>query len=174
MEEKELIEQAGKRDAEAFLTLIDPYVAEIYAACQEKPGDPEDLLQSVFLRAWHGIPLFQCDMPVSDWLMDILEDEAGKNRKKRSDKMVEQGGTPTEEQLLQLVRGAILGETERSSPVYFLKRIRFTLIALIIVVFMLLVSRCQESSGEVVSQTPSPTASVEVSEAPAAAIAPGT
>ncbi|MDD6024038.1 MAG: hypothetical protein PUC06_07390 [Oscillospiraceae bacterium] len=172
MEEKELIEQAGKRDAEAFLTLVKPYVREIYDACHEKYGEPEELFQSVCLRAWHGIPLFQHDMSIEHWLMDLLEDEARKHRKK-SAKNREVGEKLSEEQLLQLVRGSILGETERSSPLYFLKRIRFTLIALIIVVFLLLVSHCQERSGEVVSQTPAPAASVEVTEAPAAAFAPG-
>lgn len=174
MEEKDLIEQAGKRNADAFLALIKPYVGEIYDACQEKSGAPEELFQSVFLRAWHGIPLFQHDMSVEHWLMDLLEDEAGRNRKKSSRKLGEQGKKPAEEQLLQLVRGSILGETERSSPVYFLKRIRFTLIALAIVVVMLLLTRCQENSAEITGQTPAPVASVEVTEAPAAAFAPET
>ena len=172
MEEKDLIEQAGKRNTDAFLALIKPYVGEIYDACQEKSGEPEELFQSVFLRAWHGIPLFQHDMSIEHWLMDILEDEAGKGRRK-SLKKGEQGEQPNEEQLLQLVRGSILGETERSSLMYFIKRIRFTLIALAIVVVMLLFSRCQENSANVTSQTPTPTASVEVSEAPAAAFIAG-
>lgn len=173
MEEKDLIEQAGKRNTDAFLALIKPYVGEIYDACQEKSGAPEELFQSVFLRAWHGIPLFQHDMSVEHWLMDILEDEAEKYRKKSAKKR-EVGEELSEEQLLQLVRGSILGETERSSPVYFLKRIRFTLIALAIVVVMLLLSRCQENSANVTSQAPAPSAPVEVTEAPAAAFAPVT
>ena len=74
MEEKQLIEQAGKGNEEAFSQLVLQYEKQIYNLTLRMTGDRDtafDLTQETFLKAWRAISLFQFDSKFSTWLCRI-------------------------------------------------------------------------------------------------------
>ena len=74
MEEKQLIEQAGKGNEDAFAQLVVQYEKQIYNLALRMTGDREaafDLSQETFLKAWRAISLFQFDSKFSTWLCRI-------------------------------------------------------------------------------------------------------
>lgn len=74
MEEKLLIEQAGKGNEEAFSQLVLQYEKQIYNLTLRMTGDRDtafDLTQETFLKAWRAISLFQFDSKFSTWLCRI-------------------------------------------------------------------------------------------------------
>lgn len=74
MEEKQLIEQAGKGNEEAFSQLVLQYEKQVYNLTLRMTGDRDtafDLTQETFLKAWRAISLFQFDSKFSTWLCRI-------------------------------------------------------------------------------------------------------
>lgn len=74
MDERTLIEQAGKGDERAFEQLVISYEKMVYNLCLKMTGDREeafDLSQETFLKAWHAIGLFQFDSKFTTWLCRI-------------------------------------------------------------------------------------------------------
>lgn len=74
MDEKQLIEQAGKGNEEAFSQLVLQYEKQIYNLTLRMTGDRDtafDLTQETFLKAWRAISLFQFDSKFSTWLCRI-------------------------------------------------------------------------------------------------------
>ena len=74
MEEKQLIEQAGKGNEEAFSQLVLQYEKQISNLTLRMTGDRDtafDLTQETFLKAWRAISLFQFDSKFSTWLCRI-------------------------------------------------------------------------------------------------------
>lgn len=90
MDEKDLIEAAGKGDEGAFEHLVRTYEKTVYNLCLRMIGDRDeafDLSQETFIKAWHGIGLFQFDSKFSTWLCRIATntciDHLRKEKKKR-------------------------------------------------------------------------------------------
>lgn len=74
MDERALIEAAGKGDGKAFETLLRQHEKMVYNLCLRMTGDREeafDLSQETFIKAWHGISLFQQDSKFTTWLCRI-------------------------------------------------------------------------------------------------------
>lgn len=74
MDEKTLIERAGKGDEAAFETLVRTHEKMVYNLALRMTGSREDafdLSQTTFLKAWHAISLFQFDSKFSTWLCRI-------------------------------------------------------------------------------------------------------
>lgn len=72
---EKLIRKAADGDEEAFGCLYDEFVDALYKFIRFKVTDPdqaEDLLQDVFIKAWHGIPkLDLTDLHFSAWLYTV-------------------------------------------------------------------------------------------------------
>lgn len=72
---KKLIRGAANGDEEAFGRLYDEFADALYKFVRFKITDPEqaeDLLQEVFIKAWHGIPkLNLTDLNFSAWLYTV-------------------------------------------------------------------------------------------------------
>ncbi len=74
MDERMLIQRAGAGDEAAFEQLVLAYEKKIYNLTLRMTGNREDafdLTQETFLKAWHGIGLFQFDSKFSTWLCRI-------------------------------------------------------------------------------------------------------
>lgn len=72
---EKLMRKAADGDEEAFGCLYDEFVDALYKFIRFKVTDPdqaEDLLQDVFIKAWHGIPkLDLTDLHFSAWLYTV-------------------------------------------------------------------------------------------------------
>lgn len=91
MDERTLIEQAGRGDAEAFEQLVVSHQRIIYNLALRMTGNREDaadLTQETFIKAWHAISLFQFDSKFTTWLCRIASnaciDFLRKQKKRRS------------------------------------------------------------------------------------------
>ena len=173
MEEFEFIARAAQGDHEAFSVLTEQYLPGIYRRVLGTGADSDaafDLTREIFLRAWHGVSLFQGDESFECWLERLADDVAGTPEPGWEDT----GEDPVPEQL----HGAIMRriEGERSSAVWkeSLRRFRFTLIALLLILIVLLFSRLSKktNSSDPVS-APQPSASAAVTDIPEAALEPG-
>lgn len=74
MDERTLIEQAGKGDEKAFEQLVKQYEKMVYNLCLKMTGDREeafDLSQETFIKAWHAISLFQFESKFTTWICRI-------------------------------------------------------------------------------------------------------
>lgn len=74
MEERSIIERAGKGDEQAFEELVRRYEKMVYNLCLRMTGDKEeafDLAQETFIKAWHAISLFQMGSKFTTWLCRI-------------------------------------------------------------------------------------------------------
>ena len=142
--ERTLIEQAGRGDPNAFSNLIKDHANQIYAQIYpiaKTRNMAMDWTVETFLRAWHGIGLFQFDVPFDEWLSSLADDICASHAKHRrkKDGVAETYGEAPEDEILRNVMQAI--RRERSGPLELLKRVRFTLIALVIAALLLLGSR---------------------------------
>ena len=173
MQENELVILAAGGDRDAFSRLTEQYLPLVYNRILGTSVNPDrafDLTIETFLRAWHGVSLFQQDEPFSQWLERLAEDVAG----------VSTAGTenaaesPVPEQLHRAVMRRI--DSERSGEVWkeSLRRFRFTLIALILVLILFFVSRLTgRTDGQNPLTAPRPSASAEATAIPDAALQPG-
>lgn len=70
--ERELVQQAIKRDAQAFGELYRQHLARVYRYIFYRVGnetEAEDLTEQVFLKAWEALPRFrEQGLPFSAWL----------------------------------------------------------------------------------------------------------
>lgn len=74
MDEREIVERAGKGDEDAFEQLVTAYESMVYNLSLRMTGDRDeafDLTQETFLKAWHAVALFQFDCKFSTWLCRI-------------------------------------------------------------------------------------------------------
>lgn len=74
MDEKDLIQKAGRGDECAFEALVKAHQNMVYNLCLRMIGDREeafDLSQETFIKAWHAISLFQGDSKFTTWLSRI-------------------------------------------------------------------------------------------------------
>ena len=74
MEERQIIESAGKGSHEAFEQIVKQYEKMVYNICLRMTGDTEeafDLSQETFIKAWHAISLFKFESKFSTWLTRI-------------------------------------------------------------------------------------------------------
>ena len=92
MDERALIERAGRGDEAAFEQLVLAYEKQIYNLALRMTGDREDsfdLTQETFLKAWNAISLFQFDSKFSTWLCRIASNTCIDHlRKQRRRKIV--------------------------------------------------------------------------------------
>ena len=144
MTERQWIEAAGRGDLDAFAHMIEGYAPEVYRNSYESSGDPDealDLTRSTFLRAWHGISLYDMEEPFPDWLSRIHSDvlEAWRRKHRPPDSVPENPAVP--EDLSLYIRRSIQQENARYGVKSVLGRFRFTLIAIVVVLLMLLFSR---------------------------------
>lgn len=160
MTEPQWIEAAGRGDLDAFQHLIEAYAPEVYRNSFAASGDPDealDLTQSTFLRAWHGISLYDPEEAFPDWLSRIQGDvlEAWQRKHRRADTVQENPAVP--ENLPLYIRRAIEQDNARYGVKSVLGRFRFTLIAIAVVLLMLLVSRLWPQTSRKAPE-PEPTA----------------
>lgn len=94
MDERQRIISAGKGDQEAFAELVEAYQNMIYSLCYRMTGDADeafDLAQETFLKAWHGISLFQFDSKFTTWLCRIASnvciDYLRKQKKRKTESL---------------------------------------------------------------------------------------
>lgn len=92
MDERRLIEQAGRGDEDAFEQLVVTYEKMVYNLVLRMVGSREDafdLAQETFIKAWHAISLFQFDSKFSTWLCRIASNTCiDFLRKERKRKMI--------------------------------------------------------------------------------------
>lgn len=73
--ESELIQRAVSGDPDAFATLYDTYIEQIYRFIYFRVGDEltaEDLTSQVFIKAWDNLSSYQMrGLPFSAWLFRI-------------------------------------------------------------------------------------------------------
>ncbi|HRP07232.1 MAG TPA: sigma-70 family RNA polymerase sigma factor [Gemmatimonadales bacterium] len=95
--------QAG--DQVAFARLYDQHVGRVYALCLRMTADParaSELLQDVFVRAWHRLGSFRGESAFSSWLHRlavnvVLQEGRGRARRQRRVALAEDlGGTAGE------------------------------------------------------------------------------
>ena len=133
MEERELILRAGKGETDAFSVLVDRYCEAVFRRLQSEPETAGARTVETFLKAWRNVGLFQFDMSFLDWLLFLSEDvraprEAGDPSRSR-------------EELCREIMASIRLEKRRNSPLWIIRRLRFTLIALVIAALLLLFAR---------------------------------
>src|SRR5437763_6304286 len=77
--ERQLVERAARRDAQAFGTLYEMYFDKIYSYLYFKTmhrNEAEDLTALVFMKAWEAIDHFQWQgYPFSTWLYRIAHNQ---------------------------------------------------------------------------------------------------
>jgi RNA polymerase sigma-70 factor, ECF subfamily len=74
VQERDLLERAGRGDEGAFQTLVERHRGELHAHCYRMLGsvhDAEDALQDAMLRAWRGLPRFEGRSSLRSWLYRI-------------------------------------------------------------------------------------------------------
>ena len=173
MQENELVALAAGGDRDAFSQLTEQHLPMVYNRILGTGADPDrafDLTRETFLRAWHGISLFQQDEPFAQWLEYLADDVAG-TAAAETEAAAE---SPVPEQLHEAIMRRI--DSERSSEILkeSLRRFRFTLVALILVLILFFVSRLAgKTEGTAPSPSPEPSAAAEETEIPDAALQPG-
>ena len=174
MEKHDLIAQAAQGDREAFSQLTKLFLPAVYGRILGTGADPDrafDLTLETFLRAWHGVSLFQRDEPFARWLERLSEDVAGAPE----EGWEEAGETPVPEELHGAILRRIEAESGKAVWKESLRRFRFTLIALLVVLLLLLFSRLGGKTAQSnPSSLPQPSASAEATRIPEAALEPGT
>ena len=174
MEKLDLIDRAARGDRDAFSQLTKLFLPTVYDRILGTGAEPDkafDLTLETFLRAWHGVSLFQRDEPFARWLERLAEDVAG---------APEEGwgpgkGTEVPEQLHGAILRRIESESGRAVLKETLRRFRFTLIALLLVLIILLVSRLGGKNGKTAeAASPHPAGPAEETQIPEAALQPGT
>lgn len=74
MDERVMIERAGRGDPDAFEELVKTYEKMVYNLCLRMTDDREeafDLSQETFIKAWHAISLFKFESKFATWLSRI-------------------------------------------------------------------------------------------------------
>ncbi|MDB4882627.1 MAG: polymerase sigma factor, sigma-70 family [Gemmatimonadetes bacterium] len=69
-----LVEHARDGDSDAFEALYRTHAARVYALCLRLTADvtrANELMQDVFIRAWHALPEFRGEADVATWLHRI-------------------------------------------------------------------------------------------------------
>ena len=139
--ENRLIEQAGRGDRDAFSRLVEVYAGNVYRSLYRETGNEDsalDLTVTTFERAWHAIGLFQYDTSFADWIQRIADDVVQTSHKS-SGNTLESPNVP--ENLCSVIMGSIQAEESRFHPKQMLSRMKFTLLALVIVLLLLLASK---------------------------------
>ena len=75
MEEREVLRQAQRGDAQAFEQLATPYERRLYAVCLRMMGSPEsaqDAMQDGMLRLWRGLAGFQTHAQFGTWAYRVM------------------------------------------------------------------------------------------------------
>ena len=135
----EWINASSRGDLDAFQSICNVYGPLVYQKMWQDTADPDyalSLTQKTFLTAWHGISLFQKDEPVSDWIFRIAENcLQGVPRNTTEENCV----IPAD--LDEIIMAPIRNERKRNTPLALLSRMKFTILALIVVVILLLISK---------------------------------
>lgn len=169
MDDRELIMQAGRGDEEAFGLLVDRYAMPVFDRIHSRVDSAEyaaELTEETFRIAWNGIGLFQFDCSLEQWLNQIADGVCDSFKHRSNDP-----GTieVTNESLNRMIMGRVKRENRGFCVFDFLKRIRFTLIALLLILVLFLLSRSGLLNHQVHSQegsdaSPSPTVSLVPAE----------
>src|SRR3989440_2100844 len=72
--EAELIAAVLKGDAESFEPLVQKYSPRVFATARRyarRESEVEDIVQEVFLKAFHKLNSFRGDAPFEHWLMRL-------------------------------------------------------------------------------------------------------
>lgn len=141
MDEMEWIRLAKEGDEAAFSHLVDRYCGDVFLTLLARTGDRDiafSMTEQTFLQAWHAISLYDSDPEFPVWLNTLADNMCGGRSGMK--------GTDTPEdippQLSQAIMAKIRGEKRQFTPAAWLRRFRFTILALILVVVLFFISRC--------------------------------
>ena len=84
--ESKLVARARKGDSEAFGDLYEMYLDELYRYVFYRLNhkeDAEDLTESVFLKAWAGMPGYRGEVPFRSWIYRIARNAVVDHYRKR-------------------------------------------------------------------------------------------
>ena len=169
MDENELIIQAGRGDEAAFGLLVDRYVMHVFNRILNRVESAEyaaELTEETFRIAWNGIGLFQFDSSLDHWLNQIADGVCDSSKRRPN---VPETIEVTKESLTRVIMGRVKSEKRGFRVSDFLKRIRFTLIALILILVLFLITQSgllhqQANSTKPSEASPSPTVSIVPAE----------
>lgn len=85
-DERQLIDRARKRDAEAMHQLVDRYAHDLYVTAMYHTGsdtDARDAVQETFKAMIESLPDFRGDSSIKTWLWGILYRQAMRARRRR-------------------------------------------------------------------------------------------